>query len=304
MDTFKGVPNNMDTFILKQVCASLNIRPDELPANYANYAIMLFKRMDPNLFKGRNLKDVGNALGKVLADALRNKFGPINTSNDTFDMRKLQIKMLETEKNESVNNAYEDTTDKTKSINIVDFLGIKTADEFKLYTNPESLYQHFYLVLDSSYRNTTAELSSAIKRFTWNYAPTQNTGTGYCNSVGVIRDIIGMRMYQPRVPYLASMNTSSKRVSILIEEFAPQAFIDANGRRYHFLLRPNFIVGQTDIELSTEDYNDGIFNFRKPITTFSTVSISFGDPSNVLTFSTPFNRFIIPFEFICLKSNK
>ena len=291
----------MDTFVLKQVCASLNIRPDELPANYANYAIMLFKRMDPDLFAGRNLNDVGDALGKVLADALRNKFGQIRTSDDAFNMRDLQIKMLDTEKSVFVD---EDKPNETKQINIVDFLGIKTAAEFKLYTNPESLYQHFYLVLDSDYRNTTAEIGTSIKRFTWNYAPTQNTGTGYCNSVGVIRDVIGMRMYQPRVPYLSAMNTSSKRVSILIEEFAPQAFIDANGRRYHFLLRPNFIVGQTDIELSTEDYNDGIFNFRKPITTFSTVSISFGDPSAVLSFSTPFNRFIIPFEFICLKSNK
>jgi hypothetical protein len=296
----------MESFIIKYVCKSLGIRPHELPREYAEYAIKMLNLMDSKLFEGYDIREVGPALGNVLADMIREKYGNINLS---FDMKDLQNKMLNTESDilsigpSDVSNDISGSSSNTE-INIVDFLGVKTADEFKLYINPESSYQHFYLVLDSEYRNTTAEIDTSITRFTWNYAPTQNVGTGYCNSVGVIRDIIGMRMYQPRVPYLAAMNTNSKRVSVLIEEFSAQAFIDSSGRRYHFLLRPNFITGQTDIELSTEDYNDGIFNFRKPITTFSTISISFGNPSNILTFATPFNRFIIPFEFICLKSNK
>ena len=327
----------LEQFILGHVCHALGIRIHELPIEHANLALKLFRIMDKKTFAGYDMQDIGPAIGNVLADQIKQKFG----TRQQFDLKELQTKMLESDTytvNASavdggaggmdgmgVNGSFSDSgldgtggmggmdgtgglsgagDKQPTAINVVDFLGIKSADAFKMFINPESLYQHFYLVLDSNYRNTTAEVSSQIKRFTWNYAPTQNTGTGYCNSVGVIRDVIGMRMYQPRIPYLAAMNTSSKRVSVLIEEFAPQAFIDSNGRRYHFLLRPNFVTGQTDIELSTEDYNDGIFNFRKPITTFSTVSLSFGDPSNVLTFSTPFNRFIIPFEFICLKSNK
>jgi hypothetical protein len=98
------------------------------------------------------------------------------------------------------------------------------------------------------------------------------------------------------------MDTSAKRVSILIEEFASQSFIAENGRRFHFLLRPEFSnVIQNNIELSTEDYNDGIFNFNKAITKLDTCTISFGDPLNVLQFSEPFDRFMVAFEFICYK---
>jgi len=191
-------------------------------------------------------------------------------------------------------------TKQNKMLALDDFLGINDLTDFKLMFNPESLYKHYYLVLDSDFRDTSSEISSDIRRFQWAYAPTVNIGVGFCNSVGTIRNIIGMRMYQPRIPYLPAMNNTAKRVSVLIEEFSAQAFIAENGRRFHFLLRPIFVNAQTDIELSTEDFNDGIFSFRKPITEISTMTLSFGDPLDVLSFSTPFNKFTIAFEFVCL----
>jgi hypothetical protein len=294
-----------DNFVIKHVCNSLRIKPADLSKERADYAIKLFKLLDHDSFKGLNADDVGNIIGDILANELNKKFGIIDS---TFDMRDLQIKMLNTEKVINMEDVSTETAvEAPKIIDVTNILGVKSANEFKMYINPESMYSYHYLVLDSNYRNTTSEISNNIKRFTWNYAPTQNTGTGYCNSVGAIRDVIGIRVYQPRIPYLTAMNNSAKRVSMLIEEFAAQAFIASNGRRFHYLFRPRFIhptiSAMEDIELSTEDHNDSIFNFRKPINNFSTVSISFGDPNNVLTFTAPFTRFIIPFEIICLKSN-
>lgn len=312
----------VENVILQSTCKYLNTK--KLASLYEKYAINLYRQMDPNVFKGYKLSKIAPIMGKLLGDkvSIIMRQNAIDASNGEFDLHEHQKLMLgnaeqsENSVNSSstsqadLNSANSSSTSDTQAlikpdhhVAITEFMGINDLKEFKMLFNPESMYVHYYVVLDSSYRDTTEEISTNITKFRWSYAPTQNLGTGFCNSVGTIRDIIGMRMYQPKVPYVAGMNTNAKRVSVLIEEFAPQAFIAQTGRRFHFLLRPNYIDGQTSIELSTEDYNDGIFNFRKPITTFDTLTISFGDPLTVLSFATPFDRFMIPFEFVCLKSD-
>lgn len=284
-------------------CVKQNI---ELTPELERYARELYRKLDQKIFMGYKLSQIGPALGKVLSGKIRNMLTEKRTPEPEF--RDVQIKALGSADSGELGS--NDTVSvpiniQTNSLKVSDFLGINDLTEFKMLFNPSSMLVHYYLCLDSDYRDQTDEVSTSITKFTWNYAPTQDKTIGFCNSVGVIRDIIGMRMYQPRVPYLAAMDTDAKRVSVLIEEFKAQSFVAENGRRFHFLLRPNFLtIVQTDIELSTEDYNDGIYNFRKPITTLSKLTVSFGDPLTILSFSTPFNRFIIPFEFICYKSDK
>lgn len=306
--------SQIEDYILLNVCQEIGTK--QLIPRHKKYVLRLYRSMDPNVFKGHKITKIGSILGKVLSGKLQELIRIEQEEEETLDLREYQKAAIgsadqdpgvyggPTEGDSKLLRATNGPADTDKSLILSEFLGINDLNEFKMLFNPESMYVHYYLVLDSDYRDTTEEIPTAITKFTWRYAPTQFTGIGFCNSVGVIRDIIGMRMYQPRVPYLAGMNTNAKRVSVLIEELASQAFIAENGRRFHFLLRPNFITGQTDIELSTEDYNDGIFNFRKPITKIDSFTLSFGDPLQILTFSTPFNRFIIPFEMVCLKSDK
>lgn len=306
----------IEDFVISNVCKEVGAK--QLLPNHQSYVIRLYRAMDPLIFKGHKISKIGPILGKVLGSKLQAlmKSEVLEANDEEFNLKeyqKLAIGSADQDPGAYGGPSNEDSkllqADNTqpeldKSLILSDFLGINDLTEFKMLFNPESMYVHYYLVLDSDFRDTTEENPAAITKFTWRYAPTQYTGTGFCNSVGVIRDIIGMRMYQPRVPFLPAMNTDAKRVSVLIEEMKAQAFIAENGRRFHFLLRPNFIAGQTDIELSTEDYNDGIFNFRKPITKMDSFTLSFGDPLNILTFATPFNRFIVPFEMVCLKSDK
>lgn len=306
--------SQIEDYILLNVCKEIGTK--QLIPRHRKYILSLYRSMDPNVFKGHKLTKIGPILGKVLSGKLQELIRIEQEEQETLDLREYQKAAIgsadqdqgvyggPTEADSQLLRASAGPKDTDKALVLSEFLGINDLNEFKMLFNPESMYVHYYLVLDSDYRDTTEEIPTAITKFTWRYAPTQFTGVGFCNSVGVIRDIIGMRMYQPRVPYLAGMNTSAKRVSVLIEELASQAFIAENGRRFHFLLRPNFINAQTDIELSTEDYNDGIFNFRKPITKIDSFTLSFGDPLQILTFSTPFNRFIVPFEMVCLKSDK
>jgi hypothetical protein len=325
-------PAQIEQIILRFV--SKEVGASKLTAPHQKYVLALYRSMNPEVFRGQKLSQVATVLGKILGSKLQDKIKKelaakrvleteaglgvelSSTGSTTVDIHEYQKKALGSADQDPGAMGGPDQEDllvatrnsqqgvESKSLVLSEFLGINDLAEFKMLFNPESNYVHYYLVLDSSYRDTVAEVPTAITKFHWKYAPTQFIGTGFCNSVGVIRDVIGMRMYQPRVPFLAAMDTDAKRVSVLIEEFAAQAFIAENGRRFHFLLRPNFIAAQTDIELSTEDYNDGIFNFRKPITSIDSMTISFGNPLTLLTFATPFNRFIIPFEFICLKSDK
>jgi hypothetical protein len=273
---------------------------------HRNYIITLLRKLDMRQFKNVEKRHLGQILGKYMAKKLRDKIKE-DMKQGQFDLHEYQKKALGSadEDPAAVRELKSDTTTEiaapVKSLIVGDFLGVEKLNEFKMLFNPESMHTYQYLLMDTNFRDTTTEIPTDITSFRWKYAPTQFIGQGFCNSVGVIQNIIAIKLYQLRIPYLATMNTDAKRVSVLIEEFAAQAFIGENGRRFHFMTRPNFITGQTDIELSTEDYNDNIFHFRKPIKTLDSITVSFGNPLTLLRFSTPFNRFFIALEFICLK---
>jgi hypothetical protein len=281
-----------------QLCNELTkyLLKKSLSDDEKHFALTAFRSMDKKSFINYNKNQVLHVLVRVIGDRMHKK----NPDDQQIDMHNYQVQHLIAD-GDNISSNDKPTIINTNSIEISNLLGINDLKELKLYMNPESMYEHYYVVLDSEWRNTTNENPTSIQQFTWNYAPTQNVSHGFCNSVGTVHNIVGMRIYQPCIPYLAAMNTNGKRVSILVQEFNAQAFITEIGTRFHFLLRPQYITSTTRIELSTEDYNDGIFTFDKPFTEITSLTLVFGDPINVLTFSVPFDRFIVALEFICIK---
>lgn len=178
-------------------------------------------------------------------------------------------------------------------------IDIHEMQKVQMYEEKKLKYTYYYAALDSDRRDTSSE-TTTIKKFRWNYAPTQNVRDGFFNTVGEIKNIIGVRLYQPSLPFVNEMKTTSKRVTLLIEEFHAQSYM-SRGRSFHYLLRPNLYLGQTTVELSMEDYSDGIYMFHTPFTTLDSLTLSFSDLDNDITFSPGFDRFMIVFEFICLK---
>jgi hypothetical protein len=214
-------------------------------------------------------------------------------------------KIFENEKvyiGDGVNDDSEKDGNDDEEIDITEILGIKSLTTLKIFLNPESLYTYNYLALDTNYRDETGETGTTVKRFSWRYTENINLVRGFCNSQRRISNIIAVRLYQPRVPYIAAMDTSSKRVSLLIEEFSAQSYILPNGVKFHFVLRPEYTqIGTGYVELATEDYDDSIYKFRKPITEFPSISLVFGNPGTVLEWAKPVSRFLVCFEFICIK---
>lgn len=225
------------------------------------------------------------------------------------DLREYQMAVLQSEGDDPTHRAFVDSTGyekpeevKGENVRVVQLMDITNPIDFKLFINPSSLYTYKYVAMHSDYRDTSSDSAGVIRKFSWKFAPTRNIQVGFCNGVSEIGNIIGMRLYQPRVPYVAAMNTTAKRVSILIEEFSAQSFGSSQNSSFHFIYRPIYVSGQTSIELSTEDYNDGIYSFRKPIKSLDSISLIFKDPTTEITFTSPFDAFFIAIEFTCLKN--
>lgn len=185
----------------------------------------------------------------------------------------------------------------TTEIEISSILGFNNVYEIQKLFNPEASYIRNYIILDSRYRLITNTNTSPITQFQWSYVDNANITNTSVNSIGTIKNIVSMRLYQPRVPFVQTgtynMNSETRRVSILINEFLAQSFIGPNDSRFHFILQPIIMNISADplfpyypnmIELKVEEFNDGKFSFRKPITTFDTLSVTFLDPVNVITF--------------------
>lgn len=236
-----------------------------------------------------NFKSIPENSQKWLDITANNAVQLILTSSE--DMRQEQMKIL---------NIEEELPQNEEKLSITEFIGLKTMRALQLYFNPESLYEHYYLVLDTDYRDQSGETKDSTNKLRWNYTSRiASETTGYCFSVGEIKNIIGMRVYQPNVQYQAAMDTSAKRVSLLFEEFLSQVSYSSSGK-YHFLFRPDYTTATTLIELTTEDFNDGIYMFRTPIKTFSTMTLIFGDPDTAITFTKPLTRFQVHIKFICM----
>lgn len=148
---------------------------------------------------------------------------------------------------------------------------------------PKIEHRKNYMILDSRYRESTQQSQPSILEFSWNYVQkNQNTIQGSVNVIGNVRDIVGFRIFPFRIPYVAIADNNYSRISMLIKELSTQAFIAHENRKFHFMLRS--AVDNEFIDLETDKFNDGYFWFEKPITTLDTLTITFGNPIEQITF--------------------
>jgi len=169
--------------------------------------------------------------------------------------------------------------------NIESLLGMRSANGAARVLNPKSRLRKNYLMLDSRYRNISSQSSNStngqIEKFSWTFNLSNYTINGSVNAVGTIRDIVSMHIFPFRIPYTESGDNKYSRISLFIEEFGAQAFIAHENRKFHFMLQSQ--IDGSFINLLTDQFNDGVFNFSMPITTLENITISFGSPiSNII----------------------
>lgn len=197
---------------------------------------------------------------------------------------------------ETDNIPYRASVTSYSNVSVTDLLGLSIPFDLQQIFNPEASYTRNYIVLYSEYRNKG--FSSPYK-YQWNYTDTQNMMPGTTASIGGIRDIVAIRLIKPYLPQLfpifGTVPNYSERVSFLIEEFATQAFTAGDQRKFHFMLgtQTSFVSDDTTIE----DFSDGIFWVRKPLTNINTLTISIANPLIPYNLDN-FGEFKLQFEFI------
>ena len=139
-----------------------------------------------------------------------------------------------------------------------------------------SNYNRQYLVFDSRYRIFTNDFSVYLYNYSDTFQSDQSVKTAF-----PIRNIIGLKLYQTRIPYI-TINNPNNQVSILVNEFRYQSINLSPARNYHFLTKAVLSADNKWYSLEQEDYNEGLYKFTYPITFTSTFTFNFGDPINIL----------------------
>ena len=162
------------------------------------------------------------------------------------------------------------------------FLGKSNRYDLLTLLNPNALLSYNYIYLDTRQRNLSA--SAGINTFVWNEDNTANTGQGNFTYLGVVRDIVQIRVMPFRIPYPSdgSADNGFRQINLSFEEFRNQAYIGRNNRRFHIIF--DVTIDGTYIELDPYEVNNGDFNFDKPITTLNQLTVSFGNPINIINF--------------------
>jgi hypothetical protein len=176
----------------------------------------------------------------------------------------------------------EKVAESSGGISLVDvnkIFGFTQSYQLQKLLNPNALLRTNYVLMDTRYRVLD---SNGDKFFSWNHSNNVSRVQGSINTVGTIRDIVALRVFPFKVPYISSLDTSYRKVSMLIREFQAQSFVGQEQRRFHFLFDP--IVDGDSILLNPSDNNDGYYRFGQPITQFDTITIDFGSPLEEVLF--------------------
>ncbi len=250
--------------------------------------INTLKGIDPVIFKGKSIGIILNSLASQISENIVNYYCNNNKNEvDIHEMQKSEIG-VSTEDNpfDSTIKQERDFTEQITStfstqVEVTSLLGNRTLTDLQRLINPGLVKKNIYIMLDTRYRILD---NDGTTYFQWNFINNEITTQGTVNAIGNIRDITAIRIFPVRIPYNSAGDNDYRRITIYIQEFSAQSFIAQENRRFHFMFNAN--VGDRWIELEPENFNDGYFRFRNPLTRFDTLTLTFGSPLEQLVFDT------------------
>ena len=303
-ETNYNLKYNNDIFYNKILIKVKDKLKRKLTPGEINEVVSFIKKIDPNLlkpefikktekimintlvseFKEYNCSDVSYADSQQIIRDTIGVSSESNTAHGIYDNPSYYLD-LPAAQNTTIGKPIESMSDTISKypadINLTKMLGMNNSEEIVRVLNPGALLRKNYMVLDTRYRIPSS--TNNLTKFSWNYIlhdETSNQGT--VNVVGNVRDIVAIRVYPFRIPYILSADNKYDRITMLIEELSGQAFIAHESRKFHFMLKSG--IDSNFINLKTNKYNDGFFYFEKPITTLNTITVSFGSPLEPIVF--------------------
>lgn len=214
--------------------------------------------------------------------------------------------------------------EESKNSKIKKFYGMSDKWYIQRALNPTAQYQYAYVLLDTN--NAAAELSSDTQ-FGWRVINYISQQSGTVSTVSNIRDLVGMRIFPITTQLITPVGETGKvytnnvaninnNFTVLIHEFQAQSFVGRDGRKFHFALFPALMNLQTVFfgsaitpanpyfEFTTSGKANGWFWFRTPITEFSTMTISIGNPFDLVKPGANNTRTLIPLQLIYLSEKR
>ena len=185
-------------------------------------------------------------------------------------------------------------------MDLVNFMGLTSIDDFARELAPLSKQRKGYICLDSKYARFLANNT----KLQWDFMDVLTEGANTTNTTSKIRDITSARMLSIVMP---AFNSVPQRASIAIEEFNTQSFLFPNGRRFHFIgllnnlytspvplidrsMHYTSLITVPDVTIVNKyellagyKFNEGYYRFNKPITNIDTITVSIGNPTDLVT---------------------
>jgi hypothetical protein len=274
-------PKFLNNFLLPSLKKELSRKISEAELRFI---VSHIKNLDPARFQGKSVNEVSNALTEVFAEKLSKASCNDVKYVDTHELLKAQMG-ISTEgggyggSSLGTINVDVGANEVADAVNVAQIMGKSDPYDVQNMINPTALRHRTYIQFDSRHRSLDTD---GTKELTWNHVNNVTRTQGSINTVGVIRDILGMRLSPFKIPYVANADNELTRLTMLIDEFSAQSVVAQEDRKYHFSLDTQ-VNGQW-IMVSPEDQSDGYFWFNNPITQLDTLTISFGSPLQPVIF--------------------
>jgi hypothetical protein len=255
------------------------------------FIISSVRHVSTEFFRGKTVKQITMELSEIFAQKLRF----IGTEKKSIDVKEYQ-KQLMNIPSEGTDYIFSQSSDQIlqqadsvvqqiveppKDTIVLKMLGLNTFDDVKksLKQDVEDLKEkNVYIFLDTKYRDVSQT------KYSWNYINSINTSQGTVNSISDMGNMIRIKCLPIRIPKQTGFTTTNnfKRITMLIEEFSAQSILAQENRRFHFI----FEVTEDGLflDLNPYQYNKGVFEFNKKIVSVKTLTITFANPTQLLTF--------------------
>jgi hypothetical protein len=145
--------------------------------------------------------------------------------------------------------------------------------------SPSAIIKTESIILDTRYRSLD---NDGTLFFRWNALYDDSDIQGGFNINQRVRDVISIKCFPIKMPYVLTADNDYGRVSLLFQEFQSQSFVAHENCKFHFIFATD--VEDRWIHLRAHNYNDGIYRFATPLTQLSTLTVSFGSPLQPIIF--------------------
>lgn len=264
-------------YVIRRIQTEMKMK---LSPGQMSFVASHIRKLDKTLFRGFIPEVVYKQLTMFFIRAFQKQGKPSISQTDVMDVLRSDIGT--TGEDGAVNVGVLDgeaaPAKRFMPTGIEQILGETTTDGIQKFFNPKARERKVYIFLDSKNRT----VSDSVMNFKWNVVNNITPGAGSINMLGAVRDIVGIRVKQVRIPYVRAADTALKRITMSIDEFSSQSVRAAFNYFYHFLF-----VSSVDgdwIDLKIPEYNESRFEFAKPITQLNTLTIGFGNPVENIEF--------------------